>query len=349
VTAFVIAADDRTGALETAGACADLGCDAVVVPHGIDTPLERGCVVVDLASRHLSPLDAGARAASIGPSAAHKIDSTLRGNWAHELVARQRATGRAVLVVPAFPAAGRTCVDGVVLVDGVPVAEGHAASDVRSPVRSSRPVDHLRDAGASGVDSLRPDTVEGWFVSPSAPFAVCDAATPEDLDTVAKVWSQAPDVVLAGTAAMIAAAAALVSAIGRRGPRTRPVCAAPVLIVCGSLHPMARAQVAAVEAAGASVLLASSREDDYASAIAESLGSAARDALVGGAYRTVMVVGGDTAAAVLGDHVVQVGGTLAPGVAWCRPWGDAGALLLSKPGGFGTPSTLVDLLEERGP
>ena len=147
MTAFVVAADDRTGALETAGACADLGCDSVVAPHGIDIARERGCVVVDLASRHLSPLEAGARAAVISAGAAHKIDSTLRGNWAHELVARQRASRRAVLVVPAFPAAGRTCVDGVVLVGGVPVAEGQAASDVRGPVRSSRPVDHLRDAG----------------------------------------------------------------------------------------------------------------------------------------------------------------------------------------------------------
>jgi nucleotide-binding universal stress UspA family protein len=32
---------------------------------------------------------------------AHKIDSTLRGNWASELVARYTTTGRPVLVVPA--------------------------------------------------------------------------------------------------------------------------------------------------------------------------------------------------------------------------------------------------------
>ncbi len=346
--AFVIAADDRTGALETAGACADRGCDAIVVPHGVDIDHERGCVVVDLASRHLSPLEAGARAASISPGAAHKIDSTLRGNWAHELVARQRTTGRRVLVVPAFPAAGRTCVDGVVLVDGVPVAEGHAASDVRSPTRSSRPADHLSDAGASAVDLIRPATVGAWVAAPSAPFAVCDAATAEDLDIVAKAWSHGPDVILGGTAAVIAAVAGLVSPAGLRTRLARPVCAAPVLIVCGSLHPMALAQVAALEASGATALLASAREGDDSSAIAAALGAGAREAIAGGAYRTVMIVGGDTAAAVLGDHVVPVGGTVAPGVAWCRPWGDDGALLLSKPGGFGTPSTLVDLLEERG-
>ena len=36
---------------------------------------------------------------------AHKIDSTLRGNWASELVARHAATGHPVLVVPAYPGA----------------------------------------------------------------------------------------------------------------------------------------------------------------------------------------------------------------------------------------------------
>ena len=97
------------------------------------------------------------------------------------------------------------------------------------------------------------------------------------------------------------------------------------------------------------MLLASAGEDDDdAFAIAAALGDAAREALAGSAYRTVMVVGGDTASAVLGDAVVRVGGTLAPGVAWCRPWGDDGPLLLSKPGGFGTPSTLVDVLAGGG-
>ena len=44
--------------------------------------------------------------------------------------------------------------------------------------------------------------------------------------------------------------------------------------------------------------------------------------------------------------MVSVGGTIAPGVAWSRPWGESGPLVLTKPGGFGTRSTLVDLLAE---
>ena len=59
---------------------------------------------------------------------------------------------------------------------------------------------------------------------------------------------------------------------------------------------------------------------------------------------TVILIGGDTAAAVLGDRPVEVGGTVAPGVAWCRPSGESGPLVLARPGGFGGPTALIDLL-----
>src|SRR4051812_9287183 len=104
------AADDRTGALELAAALADRGVGGgsgvpvSVWPNVADDPVS----VVDLDSRHVAPHEAGLRAASlmiVGPSA-HKIDSTLRGNWAHELVARQRASGLPVLLIPALPVLG---------------------------------------------------------------------------------------------------------------------------------------------------------------------------------------------------------------------------------------------------
>ena len=97
------------------------------------------------------------------------------------------------------------------------------------------------------------------------------------------------------------------------------------------------------------MLRPSSTERDDPEAIASALGDAAREAIQSGRFATVVVVGGDTAAAVLGDRVVLVGGTVAPGVAWSRAWGDDGPLLLTKPGGFGTPSTIVDLVSGAQP
>ena len=54
---------------------------------------------------------------------AHKIDSTLRGNWAAEIRARAHVTGLRVLVVAAWPAMGRTCIGGVVHVRGASVGD----------------------------------------------------------------------------------------------------------------------------------------------------------------------------------------------------------------------------------
>ena len=340
---YVVVADDRTGALETAGACADLGCEAVVVPFGpgAERTVAR-CVVIDLGSRHLPGTEAAKRAAAAPDDAAHKIDSTLRGNWAHELVGRRRASGRRVLVVPAFPAAGRTCVDGVVLVDGRPVSEGDAANDVRGGVRSSRPAEHLLQAGATSVDVVSRETVATWLSDRASEIAVCDATTDSDLQAVVSLWNGHRDVVLAGTAATVAAGAA--ASLEPMGMRPKPPdCAGPVLIVCGSLHPMARAQAATAKAAGATVLVSDATEGD-AALVAAALGVEARELLAAHAFGTVVVVGGDTAAAVLGETEVRVGGTIVPGVAWSRPWGDRGPLVLTKPGGFGTASTLVDVL-----
>lgn len=387
VRRLVVAADDRTGALETAGAIADAGFTVAMVPW-VSGPgwAERRdesappaafaqVVVIDLASRHEAPTVAASKAASThslpAERSAHKIDSTLRGNWSHELAAVV-ATGRRVLLVPAFPAAGRTCVDGTVLEGGIPVTERHAARDVRSPVYSSRPADHLRLAGIEAVESL-PDAsaVRRWLGSQSeASVGVCDATTDDDLRELGASWAQADArVVLAGTAAAIGAAAAFLA--GERSiPVSRPTLAQPVLVVAGSAHPIARAQTDSLVAAGASlhvvghglqtesegsssiVVLRTPDVDgtvahDEAFAMAESLARHVDASLARTAFATLVIIGGDTAAAVLGDAEMAVGGTLAPGIPWCRTLvgGVAtGPLVVTKPGGFGDVQALVALL-----
>ena len=95
---------------------------------------------------------------------------------------------------------------------------------------------------------------------------------------------------------------------------------------------MALAQAATAEAAGITVLRPPPTDRDDPEAIASALGDTAREAIQSGRFTTVVVVGGDTAAAVLGDRVVVVGGTVAPGVAWSRAWGDDGPLLRHQAG-----------------
>src|SRR6185503_14117484 len=115
---------------------------------------------------------------------AHKIDSLLRGNWAAELVAVQRASGDRMLLVPALPRLGRTCVGGVVHADGAPVGAG----DARQAIASPRAADHLEAAGAGQVAELADiDALRRWLDGAGV-FAICDASSDDDLASIAAAW-----------------------------------------------------------------------------------------------------------------------------------------------------------------
>lgn len=371
-------ADDRTGALEVGGACADAGLGPVSVfadgPVDSSVPL----VVVDLATRHLAGQAAAGRTiAALGriTAGAHalKIDSTLRGPWAASVLAAAGALDARAVVVAALPTAGRVCVGGVVYDEGRPVGEGAAGDDARDPVGSSRPADHLRAAGATAVAELDgAAALAVWLADFAGRVAVCDASTDGDLDALGATWAAVDGVVLASTAAGVAAAA------GRRvtSPRSPPPAVAlvpPVLVVCGSLHAAARRQIEVLARAGAFVVvvelggnldaaaagLAAGRTvvlvtptpatrpvtDDAARAMASAIAAAV--AHLGTApLGTLVVIGGDTAAAVLGDGPRRAGGMLAPGTPW-SPAEGGGPLVVTRSGAFGGDGALADLLGAR--
>lgn len=354
---WLVVADDRTGALEVAGEMAAAVGPVEVLSGGGWTPTHRAAVV-DLGSRHLAPEVAASLAASSAELVArrrgHKIDSTLRGQWAAELVAVRRHTGARVLVVPALPRLGRTCVDGTVHVDGEPLQH----VDARHGPVVARPAQLLAEADAVGVAALGSlDVLRGWLADvDGAPFAVSDASTDADLVAIAIAWAAHDEVVFAGTSASIAAAVrAGGCATGANGTeRVVEALGRPALVVVGSLHPTARMQLAMVHAAaldGVEVLAtrAMSGPVDAPSAerAAARLAADARRRLAAGDVRTLVIVGGDTAAAVLGDHPMLAGGTVAPGVPWSRRADGAGPLVVTKAGGFGGPQTLVELLAGR--
>ena len=155
--AWLVTADDRTGALEVAAEIA--ACAGPVFVTVDDPPEAEG--VMDLGSRHV-PVEAAEAHAEAAPVArwnAHKIDSTLRGNWSDEVRARVRVTGRRVVVVPAWPQMGRTCVVGVVAevclmgADGVAEAGGGSALTGASKVQWQRWRDRRRRATQSAAQA----------------------------------------------------------------------------------------------------------------------------------------------------------------------------------------------------
>jgi uncharacterized protein YgbK (DUF1537 family) len=307
----LIAADDRTGALEVAAELAELGSPVMVasspdqLPHG---------GVVDLGSRHLSP-DAAARLAGgldVGAGwTAHKIDSMLRGNWMVELAARSAALGRSVVMVPAWPQMGRTCVDGVVHVHGVALVDARAL-----------------------VQGL------GW--------EVLDVADEVALQAVAaQVAAMGDDVLMAGPAGAVGAVGR-----ARRGGVARsaevPDRPGPALVVCGSATEVSHLQLAALrtERPAVEVIAAEPASAELRPDVAHMVVERARHRIAQLRPGTIVVIGGETAAGLLGDEPRLVGGTVLPGLPWSRDARGGGPLVISKAGGFGHPRTLIDLLQE---
>ena len=346
---LLVTADDRTGALETGGACADLGFHVRLgaVPSGDDD-----CALVDVASRHLRPGEAGRRVASAHDRPAHfrchKMDSGLRGNWAHE-VAALLASGRCIGVLASFPDAGRRCEDGIVFVDGVPVADTPLGRDPRSPLPSSRPADYLRRAGCDAAMA-------------NGDLRVFDASDNETLAAAALLCRTEGRMLVGTTGAIRAYAATLRDAVA---PSTLAV-PRPALILCGSLHPLSRRQIAALgapafapdedeaiirsllggtDAVVATPQIAGPLEAVAADAMATGLAAKAWRWLDAGNGRLLVVLGGDTAAAVLGDRPLRVLGSVDTGVPLCET--SDGRCVVTKGGAIGQPDTLARLLARR--
>ncbi len=137
-----IVADDLTGAMDSSGYFARLGFSTVVVLDP-DFSSDATVLVITTNSRAEAPEIARERVRQAmhgmaGRVVYKKIDSTLRGNIGEELqVAAEVMASQKVVVAPAFPAVGRTTLDGILLVNGVPVAETQFANDPISPVKES--------------------------------------------------------------------------------------------------------------------------------------------------------------------------------------------------------------------
>lgn len=85
-----------------------------------------------------------------------KIDSTLRGNIAVETLAMLEVLNwDAAIVVPAFPAEGRTTVGGYHLLKGVPIERTEMARDIHSPIFES----HIPTLLKSQLDEEQKDLV----------------------------------------------------------------------------------------------------------------------------------------------------------------------------------------------
>ena len=254
-----IIADDLTGALDVAGPFAARGHTTFVVvkDDGCAPDQFAGAAVLSInsASRHLAAGAAAARVRSIGERLCapageiciKKIDSTLRGNVAAETLAFMHALGRAnAVVVPAFPAQGRTVAGGVVHVDGVPLPQTGFARDALSPpplvpldqvFRTAAPQAQVERVGTDGPFELM-RSGEGMRVF------VVDSASQEDLvRTIQALDGRLGQCVLVGSAGIAGAVAT--TCLPQATAPERPRATGPILLAIGSRAEQSARQVAA--------------------------------------------------------------------------------------------------------
>lgn len=258
-----IIADDLTGANDSGIQLTEKGINTSVL---FDIPekqnkLDSG-IVIDTDSRSLTKEEA----ASVTEKAAlflkdsgyryiyKKMDSTLRGHIGTEL----KAVGEVfhpdfTVIAPAFPAMGRTTVDGRHYVHGKLIAETEISKDPKHPVtESSIPQIIEREIGekvgllkkgdySSDEDAFQEKLAE--MNRSGIRYLVCDAVTQEDLEQAArKIAGSSYTIIWSGSAGLAEVLPDVLGISAQKEENTLPD-ANLVLTVCGSLSEVTQHQV----------------------------------------------------------------------------------------------------------
>ncbi|MDT0301866.1 four-carbon acid sugar kinase family protein [Streptomonospora wellingtoniae] len=376
--AIAMVADDLTGAGDTAVRFLHAGWSTELLLSGGPGAGSADVVAASTDSRAMAAQDAAAavrervRRHSGARRLYKKVDSTLRGQLAAEVEAARSAwSPDAVAVVcPAFPEAGRTVADGVLLVEGTPAARTPVGDDPVTPVRESH-IPTLLGAAHVRLEGADP-AADAERLGAAGPIVVADAGTQADLECLAAA------IALLGRRAVPVGSAGLAGPMGRAWARAETP--APVLVVVTSLHAATREQVArlseslpvrhctAADLAGDAAwtawsasteeLLADSGEalaivapDERGGGldpaeVARRFGALAAGLAVRNPVSGFVVTGGDGARALaeaLGATAIALTGEVAPGVPAGTLSGGRlhGRPIVTKAGGFGAPDALL--------
>jgi uncharacterized protein YgbK (DUF1537 family) len=383
---MAVIADDLTGAADAGVQLVRAGYRTAVVFHGEEAPIaDIDAVSFDIDSRTMPAGLAAKRVVEVAKIVRgarivyKKLDSTLRGNLAAELVAASGATKRDLTIVaPAFPTAGRTTVGGTQLVYGVPVDETEMRDDPHTPVREAHVPMLLAKAfssvGTLGVeDVVDPERVRVALKENEC--VVADAERDSDLAALVRAVPDPARVLWAGSAGLALALGSVYQ--GPRGGDAghRRVPSRPVLVVVGSLSGVARQQVRQlveeygevafpVEAGDPENSVAAAREalSGGTNAVVHSpekidaSGEAVLGSLAGVVGRLseerlfagLVLTGGATAVGVarrLGATGIELEGEVEAGVPVGTLIGPRPYPVVTKAGGFGGPDTLVGAVE----
>ncbi|UCH36421.1 MAG: hypothetical protein JSV65_08725, partial [Armatimonadota bacterium] len=241
-----IAADDLAGAADTAAQVASperpslvsLGPRPSWLPHNA---ADAAAFAIDADCRNVTPKDCAIRIADAFAQLARipgcrrylKLDSTLRGNVGAAIEAATEGAEAAILA-PAFPARQRTVADGILLVNGTPVAETEVGRDGAAPVGVSEVAAIVRRQWQCGVAILSPRTYGtpgalaealAQALDEGAELLMLDADSAEDMRDIAAAvqhMSEMPLRVLPAGSAGLARGFADVMGVSPRTPPPSP-------------------------------------------------------------------------------------------------------------------------------
>ncbi len=172
-----------------------------------------------------------------------KIDSTMRGNIAHEVKAlADKMNFKAIVCTPAFPNNGRIVKDSIVYLNDVPIAQTKMKDDPIKPVTKSNLIDIFNEVPSLNPVALTAEQVKtpniNEFLEKNTCFC-CDATTNEELldlvNAILNVYTP-QEVLWVGSAGL---AAALLAATGKEQINKDfeiYISEKPALFVVGSLN-----------------------------------------------------------------------------------------------------------------
>lgn len=376
---LAVIADDLTGSCDTAAQFCRYGMRVAMTGASVpDLGPGLDLVAVNTASRGLAVERALQVAAGSARSLLRsgsrpvykKIDSTLKGPWCQELAAVMAVLRPDLAIVaPAFPAWGRTSRGGRLLLDGRPPPPRPARGAGPSGIDSGDLAGRLRAEFGSQVELVRrdllrrpPAVVEKHIRTARRKghrVLLFDIESDSDLERLALTGYRLDEAVLwVGSAGL---ARFLPLSWGRSptpaapsGPQAR----GPVLLICGSLNPVNKAQLEQLGRRGLAAVIILRDEDadstphleetlkpalealarkqtvalclrleqrirsrSHLQRLQQALQSAAGRLFDTGEPGAIILVGGDTALKVYeqcGARGIRIHGDVEPGIPWGR-------------------------------
>jgi uncharacterized protein YgbK (DUF1537 family) len=258
---LLIIADDFTGALDTGVQFATCGAQTyVVVDAEIDyTKIASNIevLVIDTETRHLNKTAAYQKVFSIVKQASKmeipyiykKTDSALRGNIGSELTAAIQASGeKHIHFVPAFPQMGRTTVNGVHYVNGIPISKSVFGQDPFEPVRHSDIREIIASQSDIQVNILKNKVLESCVSMKG--ILLYDSSCNQDIENIVAELIKKDEIhLMAGCAGL----ACVLSHKFKWKGKQRQIFEIKdrILVACGSVNPISVAQCNDAENKGA--------------------------------------------------------------------------------------------------